>query len=102
MTPEQRPVILGTVLLLFITSRTIAADRSNILFLITDQHHARMLLSAGNPYLKTRALDSMARSGIRFSRAYVSNPVCVPSRISMATGSHGSAIKFSEIARFPR
>ena len=63
-----------------------AADRPNILLIITDQHHARMLSSAGNPYLKTRALDSMARSGIRFSRAYVCNPVCVPSRISMATG----------------
>ncbi|RTZ69635.1 MAG: arylsulfatase, partial [Verrucomicrobia bacterium] len=59
------------------------SDKPNILFIITDQHHARMLSSAGNPYLKTRALDSMARSGIRFSRAYVCNPVCVPSRISM-------------------
>ena len=58
----------------------------NILFIMTDQHHARMLSSAGNPYLKTRALDSMARSGIRFSGAYVTNPVCVPSRISIATG----------------
>ena len=63
-----------------------ARSRPNILFIITDQHHARMLSSAGNPYLKTRALDSMARSGIRFSRAYVCNPVCVPSRISLATG----------------
>ena len=63
-----------------------AAKQPNILFIMTDQHHARMLSSAGNPYLKTRALDSMAKSGIRFSRAYVTNPVCVPSRISMATG----------------
>jgi choline-sulfatase len=62
------------------------SDKPNILFIITDQHHARMLSSAGNPYLKTRALDSMAKSGIRFSRAYVTNPVCAPSRISMATG----------------
>ena len=61
-------------------------QKPNILFIMTDQHHARMLSSAGNPYLKTRALDSMAKSGIRFSRAYVTNPVCVPSRISMATG----------------
>ncbi len=63
-----------------------AQTTPNILFIITDQHHARMLSSAGNPYLKTRALDSMAGAGIRFSRAYVCNPVCVPSRISMATG----------------
>ena len=40
-------------------------QKPNILFIITDQHHARMLSSAGNPYLKTRALDSMAKSGIR-------------------------------------
>ena len=62
------------------------ASRPNILFIITDQHHANMLSSAGNPYLKTRALDGMAKAGIRFTNAYVTNPVCVPSRISMATG----------------
>jgi arylsulfatase A-like enzyme len=58
----------------------------NILFIITDQHHANMLSSAGNPYLNTQALDGMAKAGIRFTNAYVTNPVCVPSRISMATG----------------
>ena len=62
------------------------ASRPNILFIITDQHHANMLSSAGNPYLKTKALDGMAKAGIRFTNAYVTNPVCVPSRISMATG----------------
>ena len=74
------------LLLIAIATSLQAAKQPNILFIITDQHHARMLSSAGNPYLKTRALDSMAKSGIRFSNAYVTNPVCVPSRISMATG----------------
>lgn len=61
-------------------------DQPNILFIITDQHHANMLSIAGNPYLKTHALDGMAKAGIRFTNAYATNPVCVPSRISMATG----------------
>jgi arylsulfatase A-like enzyme len=74
------------LLLIAIATSLQAAKQPNILFIMTDQHHARMLSSAGNPYLKTRALDSMAKSGIRFSNAYVTNPVCVPSRISMATG----------------
>lgn len=58
----------------------------NILFIITDQQHAHMMSCADNQYLKTPAMDSLAAEGIRFANAYVSNPVCVPSRISMATG----------------
>ncbi len=58
----------------------------DILLIITDQQHANMMSCTGNKYLKTPAMDSLAREGIRFANAYVSNPVCVPSRISMATG----------------
>jgi arylsulfatase A-like enzyme len=36
--------------------------------------------------LKTPAIDGLARDGVRFEHAYAANPVCVPSRISMATG----------------
>ncbi len=63
-----------------------SSERPNVLLIITDQHHAKMLSAAGNPYLKTRALDRMAESGIRFTNAYVTNPVCMPSRLSLATG----------------
>ena len=61
-------------------------DRPNILFIITDQQHTDMMSCAGNPHLQTPAMDSLAEGGIRFTNAYVANPVCVPSRISMATG----------------
>jgi choline-sulfatase len=60
--------------------------RPNILLIITDQQHAGMLSCAGNPYLRTPALDSLAASGMRFERAYASNPVCAPARMSMFTG----------------
>lgn len=61
-------------------------ERPNILFIMTDQQHAKMLSCAGNRWLSTPALDGLAREGIRFERAYCTNPVCVPSRTSMATG----------------
>lgn len=63
-----------------------AKRRPNILLIITDQQHADMMSCAGNKYLKTPAMDRLAREGIRFTNAYVTNPVCVPSRISIATG----------------
>ena len=64
-----------------------AADRRpNVLLIITDQQRADMLSCAGNPYVKTPALDRLAASGVRFERAYCANPVCLPSRFSMMTG----------------
>ena len=60
--------------------------RPNILFIMSDKQHAGMMSCAGNKWLKTPAIDSLAQDGIRFERAYSSNPVCVPSRTAMATG----------------
>lgn len=60
--------------------------KPNLLFIMTDQQHAGMMSCSGNEYLKTPAMDSIARDGVRFEHAYASNPVCVPSRIGMATG----------------
>lgn len=64
-----------------------AADaRPNVLLILTDQQQAGMMSCAGNPWLKTPAMDSLARHGTRFERAYCVNPVCVPSRTGMLTG----------------
>ena len=62
------------------------STKPNILFIMTDQQHARMLSCAGNASLHTPAMDRLAAEGIRFEQAYCTNAVCVPSRISMATG----------------
>ncbi len=40
----------------------------------------------GNPHLKTPAMDSIAARGVRFERAYVSQPLCLPCRSSMLAG----------------
>ncbi|MHC4557900.1 MAG: sulfatase family protein [Planctomycetota bacterium] len=63
-----------------------SAEHPNILLIITDQQHAGMMSCAGNRWLKTPAMDALAARGVRFERAYCSNPVCVPSRFSMMTG----------------
>ena len=73
------------------TGRRIAS-RPNILVIITDQQQAGMMSCTGNPFVKTPNLDSLARTGVRFERAYVTNPVCSPSRLSLMTGRMPSAI----------
>ncbi len=60
--------------------------RPNLLFIMTDQQHAGMMSCSGNEHLNTPAMDSIAGEGVRFEHACASNPVCVPSRIGMATG----------------
>ncbi len=67
-------------------------ERPNILFIMTDQQHAGMMSCTGNAHLRTPALDALAAGGIRFERAYATNPVCVPSRFSLQTGRMPSAI----------
>ena len=68
--------------------------KKNILLIITDQQSATMMSCAGNKYLQTPALDSIAQNGVRFDRAYCGNPICVPSRFSMMTGRMPSEINF--------
>jgi choline-sulfatase len=60
--------------------------KPNIIYIFTDQQSASMMSCAGNKWLKTPAMDTIAENGIRFTRAYTTNPVCVPARISMMTG----------------
>jgi len=69
-----------------------APEHPNILFIMTDQQSASMMSCTGNKWLKTPAMDAIASSGIRFTCAYATNPVCVPSRFSLQTGRFPSEI----------
>jgi choline-sulfatase len=66
--------------------------RPNILIIVTDQQNAKMMSSAGNEWLETPNIDKLAAKGMRFEKAYVTNPVCSPSRFSLFTGQFPTAI----------
>lgn len=68
------------------------SGRPNLLIILTDQQHSRMMSCAGNASVSTPAMDSLAAGGTRFTRAYCANPVCVPSRFTLFTGRMPSAI----------
>ena len=68
--------------------------QKNILFIMCDQLRFDYLSCYGHPSLQTPNIDSLAKRGVLFNRAYVQSPVCGPSRMSYYTGrymrSHGA------------
>jgi arylsulfatase A-like enzyme len=82
-------VVVGLILSLSPVCRpaeSAQAKRSNVLFIITDQHRWDALGCAGNPIVKTPNLDRLAADGVRFTRAYSACPVCSPARTTILTG----------------
>ena len=65
---------------------SVAKRKPNIVFLFSDQQNATMLSCLDNPYIKTPAMDSIAKRGVIFTRAYCTNPACLPARFSLMTG----------------
>ena len=62
------------------------ATRPNLLFVFADQMRGMDMACAGNPQVRTPAMDSLAAGGARFAHAYANCPVCTPSRGQMLTG----------------
>src|SRR6185437_12249149 len=62
------------------------AKKPNIVFVVSDQHRAGLTKRSGYPLDTSPMWDKLAASGVAFERAYVTTPLCVPSRISMLTG----------------
>ena len=61
-------------------------DRPNILLLHTDQQRFDTIAALGFQHMMTPNLDRLVREGTAFTRAYSSNPVCMPARHDLITG----------------
>ena len=62
------------------------SKRPHILLITSDQHRADTLGCAGHPCVRTPHLDQLSYEGIRFNKAYVDCPVCIPARTTLVTG----------------
>lgn len=63
-----------------------ASEQPNFLILYTDQQQGGQLGCVGHPDLRTPHMDSLARDGVCFARAYTPNTVCMPARNCLITG----------------
>lgn len=55
-------------------------------FILTDTQGTDVIGCYGRPEVKTPYIDKMAAEGIRFNRAYSTQPVCGPARSAIFTG----------------
>jgi len=62
-----------------------AADRPNVLLIMTDDQGWGDIAAHGAPELRTPILDRLTEDGVQFDRFYVS-PVCAPTRASLLSG----------------
>ena len=62
--------------------------RPDVLIIKSDQHNARCLGVNGHRQVRTPHLDALARRGVNFTRAFVQNPICTPSRMCYLSGQY--------------
>ncbi len=65
-----------------------AADRPNILLIVSDDQGWPDLGCIGSKPIQTPHLDRLAKEGVRLTNYYVTWPACTPSRGSILTGRH--------------
>src|SRR6185312_10140264 len=69
-------------------ARQTGAQRPNIVFFLGEGLRHDEFSFCGNPLLKTPNMDRIAREGVRFRNAFVTNALCLPSRASFLTGAY--------------
>ncbi len=78
---------MKNLFLLFLATTAFGAERPNIL-LVTADDLGLQLGCYGDTIATTPALDALAKEGVRFTRGYVTQASCSPSRSSMLSGPH--------------
>lgn len=63
-----------------------SGQKPNILVIVADDLGSAELGCQGNRDIPTPHIDSLAQHGVRFTNAYVSCPVCSPTRAGLITG----------------
>jgi uncharacterized sulfatase len=66
--------------------------RLNVASIVTDDQASWSVGAYGNADARTPVMDRLAREGVLFSNAFVTTPVCSPSRAGFLTGRYGTEV----------
>ncbi|MFS4417240.1 sulfatase [Maribacter sp. 2307ULW6-5] len=62
--------------------------RPNIIFIMSDDHAYQAISAYDSSLIQTPHIDRLAKEGMRFTNASVTNSICAPSRAVILTGKH--------------
>ena len=74
------------LIIFFNVTYSVADDRPNIIFLMTDDQNVRSLGCYGAPGVKTPNIDALAADGVAFDRHYDTTAICMACRATVMTG----------------
>ncbi|WP_159020755.1 sulfatase-like hydrolase/transferase [Algibacter sp. L3A6] len=60
--------------------------KPNIIFVFSDDQRFSSLSMTGDPVVQTPNIDALAKEGVFFNNAYITSPICGPSRANIFTG----------------
>ena len=89
----MKPILITAAIASFLVvgSCLYANERTNILWFVVDDMSPHFSCY-GEKLIETPAVDKLAAEGTRFSRAYVTAPVCSPCRSALITGMYATTI----------
>jgi arylsulfatase A-like enzyme len=70
------------------TAQPAAAQRPNIVFIMTDDHAAHAISAYGSKVNETPNMDRLAKEGALFTNVFATNSICTPSRAAILTGQY--------------
>src|SRR5688572_2524535 len=96
-TPMQRRLsLLFAVILLAAFNTSRAAEKLNLISIVTDDQAEWSLGCYGNKESITPNMDRIAKEGARFANAFTVTPVCSPSRVTFMTGRWGTQMAVTD------
>lgn len=91
-----RHLIVAAITLVSLTPCAQAADRPNVILIVSDDLGWADLGCYGSTFHRTPELDRLAAGGVRFSQAYAACPVCSPTRAALMTAKHPARLHLTD------
>lgn len=78
-----------------------SSNKPNVIFIKTDDQRFDSLSMTGHPVTKTPNIDQLATEGVFFKQAFITSPICGPSRANIFTGQweRKNRVGFSSVSK---